>query len=241
MRTLNYILLITTTLILSSCHLNFIHCMDGSGIIIKEKRDVKDFDKINLNGGFDLYLKQGDNYSLEIETDDNLTKFVRSNVEERELEISETKSICTKIKKAYVTLPNLKKITINGAGDVISSTTLQFNYLAIEGNGASSVKFEELNCPNLSIDFSGAGDIKINKGRGGNMSIRTAGAADMKIKDFQTDSAKVEISGAGDVRLWADTFLLVKIFGAGDVKYKGSNSVKVVKKVMGAGTVTKIE
>jgi hypothetical protein len=236
-----YIILAIVSTTLSSCHLNFINCLDGSGEIIKEYREVKDFDKININGGFDLSLKQGDSVSLAIEIDDNLIKYVRTNVEDRELEISETKSICTRVKRAYLTVPNLKKITINGAGDIIARSPININFLEIEGNGASSIRFEELNCPNLSIDLSGAGDIRINKGIGGNLSVRASGAADLKMKEFKTDSSKVEISGAGDIQLWADTFLLVKVFGAGDVKYKSSGNTKVVKKIMGAGSVTKID
>jgi hypothetical protein len=241
MKTRIYILLALIGLTATSCHLNFINCLDGSGEIIRESREVKNFDKINLNGGFDISLKQGDSISLIVETDDNLVKYVRTNVDERELEITETKSICTRVKKIYLTVPNLKKITINGAGEIIAKSPVHYNYLEIEGNGASSVRFEELNCPNLAIDISGAGDIRVNKGRGGNLAIRASGAADVKMKDFQTDSSKVEISGAGDVQLWVDTFLLVKVFGAGDVKYKSNQNTKVVKKVMGAGSVTKIE
>lgn len=241
MKTHIYILIALLGLTASSCHLNYINCFDGSGEIIREKRTVEDFDKINLNGGFDLSLKQGDSIILEIETDDNLIKYVRTNVDQRELEISETKSICTKIKKAYLTVPNLKKISINGAGDVFAKSPVTFNYLEIEGNGASSLIFEELNCPNLSIDISGAGDVRINKGIGGNLSVRASGAADLKMRDFKTDSSKVEISGAGDIQLWTESFLLVKVLGAGDVKYRGNQNTKVVKKIMGAGSVKKIE
>jgi hypothetical protein len=241
MKVRNYIILILVASVVSSCHLNFINCMEGSGEVVRITRNVSDFDKINLNGGFDLNIKQGDSVKLEIEIDQNLEKFIRTNVEDRELEIIETKSICTKIKRAYLTVPNLKKINISGSGEIYSKSPLNFNYLEIQGNGASEIRFAELNCPNLSIDLSGAGDVRINKGKGENLSVRTSGASDIRMSDFQTDSTKVEISGAGDVNVWVNTFLLVKIFGAGDVKYRGTKDTKIVEKIMGTGSVKKIE
>lgn len=238
MRKYYYILFILPlALAVNSCYLSSVNCLDGSGEITKESRNVGDFDKISLDGGIDLYLKQGDSISIAVEIDDNLIKYLRTTVEDRELTITETKSLCSKIKKAYIVVPNLKKITINGAGSIIAKSPINFNYLAIEGNGASDVYFQELNCPNLSIDLSGSGDVKIDNGIGGNLAIRTSGAGDIRMTNFKTDSAKVEISGAGDVRIWPETFLLVKIFGAGDISYKGNP--KILKKIIGAGSVTK--
>ncbi|OGU57596.1 MAG: hypothetical protein A2X64_09095 [Ignavibacteria bacterium GWF2_33_9] len=217
------------------------NCLEGSGEIVKTDRKLPHFDSIYLNGGFDLYLIQSDTQKVEVEIDDNLDKYIRTAVNNNELEIIETKSVCTKIKRIHLYTPNLKKIRINGATDIIGKTPISFNYLEINASGASSMRMEEFNCENLKIDLSGAADIRINKGRGGNLLIRASGATDIKMKDFFADSCKVEISGAGDITLSAETFLLVKVFGAGDVKYKSSKDTKVVKKIMGAGSVTKIE
>jgi hypothetical protein len=235
-----YILFILPLLFgVNGCYLSSVNCLDGSGEITKENRNVGDFDKIYIDGGLDLYIKQGDSISLAVEIDDNLIKYLRTTVDDRELTISESKSLCSKIKKAYIVVPNLKQITISGAGSVIAKSPINLNYLQIEGNGASDVYFQELNCPNLSIDLSGSGDLKIDKGIGGNLAIRTSGAGDIRMSNFKADSAKVEISGAGDVRIWSDTFLLIKIFGAGDISYKGNP--KIVKKIVGAGSVTKLD
>jgi hypothetical protein len=232
-------IILPLTFTMNSCFLTSVNCLDGSGEILREERKVADFDKLSIDGGLDLYLKQGDSTLLQIEVDDNLAKYIHTEVIDRELQITETKSLCSKIKRAYLTIPNLKELTINGAGKIIANSKISFNYLQIEGNGASDGYFEDLNCPNLMVDLSGSGDARINKGIGGNLSIRISGAGDVKFKDFAVDSAKVEISGAGDVLLQSNTFLLVKIFGAGDVKYKGSP--KLVKKIVGAGTVHQIE
>lgn len=236
-----YILLFFTSMLLSSCHLAMMNCYDGSGEIVMDERKVASFDKIKLNSSYDIYLYQGDSSTIMVEIDDNLLKYVRATVTDRVLEIEDTKSICTKIKKAYITTPNLKKIQINGAGDIIANKPLHYNYLDIEINGATDIFFRELNCPNMKIGIAGAGDIVVESGNGGNLFIQASGAGDINFSNFRTDSTKVEISGVGDVSVWADKFLLLKIFGAGDVQYKGTDSTKVVKKIMGAGSVNRIK
>lgn len=236
-----YIFLITISIVLSSCHLALMDCHEGSGEIIKEERNVAKFDKIKSNGGFDIYIFQADSNSVIVETDDNLAKYIRTSVIDRELEIDEVKTLCTKIKKIYITSPNFKRMEINGAGRVDARKTIKINYLEIESNGASEIQFEDLFCPNLKVGLSGAGDLRIKKGQGGNLHIQTAGAGDIKAIDFPVDSVKIEISGAGDANVYAKKFLIVKIFGAGDVSYRGSDSTKVVKKILGAGSVTKIK
>lgn len=236
-----YIFLIVIASVLTSCHLALMDCHDGSGEIVKEERNVTKFDKIKTNGGFDIYLYQADSNSVIVEIDDNLAKYVRTSVIDQELEIDEIKSLCTKIKKIYITSPNFKRLEINGAGNVYSRNTMKINYLEVESNGASEVLFEDLYCPNLKVGLSGAGDLQIKKGQGGNFHIQTAGAGDIKASEFVTDSVKIEISGAGDAIVNARKFLIVKIFGAGDVSYRGTDSTKVVKKILGAGSVSRMK
>lgn len=236
-----YIFLAAIAVALSSCHLALMDCHDGSGEIIKEERNVAKFDKVKSNGGFDIYLYQADSSSVIVEIDDNLAKYVRTTVIDQELEIDEIKSLCTKIKKIYITSPNIKRLEINGAGNVYSRNTFKINYLEVETNGASEVQFDDLYCPNLRVGLSGAGDFRIKKGRGGNFHIQTAGAGDIKASEFVADSVKIEISGAGDANVNASKFLIVKIFGAGDVSYRGTDSTKVVKKILGAGSVSKMK
>lgn len=241
MNKIKYIFFILFSITLSSCHLALMDCHDGSGEIIKEERNIGKFDKIKSNGGFDIYLFQADSNSVIVETDDNLAKYVRTSVIDQELEIDEIKTLCTKIKKIYITSPNVKRIEINGSAKIDARNTMKFNYLEVESNGASEIIFEELNCPNLKVGLSGSGDFRIKKGQGGNFHIQTAGAGDIKAIDFPADSIKVEISGAGDANVNAKKFLIVKIFGAGDVSYRGTDSTKVIRKILGAGSINKIK
>lgn len=241
MKRIFIIFFITTLIILTSCHLTLMDCNDGSGEIIKEERNIGKFDKIKANGAFDIYLYQTDSNLVIVEIDDNLAKYVRTSVVDNELEIDEVKSLCTKIKKIYISSPNYKRLEINGASNVFARNPLKIKYLEVETNGASSTQFEELYCPNLKVSISGAGEFRIKKGKGGNFHIQGTGAGDIKAFDFPSDSIKVEISGAGNAEINARTFLLVKIFGSGDVSYRASDSTKVVKKVLGAGNINKVK
>lgn len=241
MRTVYYIFLLILSYILSACHLTIMDCHDGSGEIIKEERSVGKFDRIKANGEFDLYLYQSDSNSVIVEIDDNLTKYIRVSVVDNELEIDEVKTLCTKIKKIYITSPRFKKLEINGSSKVHFRNSIKTNYIELASNGAADIIFEDLDSPNLKAELSGAGNLTIKKGKGGNFHLITSGAGNTNALDFPSDSIKVEISGAGEAIVNAKKFLLIKIFGAGDVKFKSTDSTTVIRRVLGAGDIQKIK
>ena len=75
--------LLSLTLLLScNANLNLNDGIDGSGNIITEKRTVSEsFDKISSSTGVSVIVEQGSPSNIEVETDDNLMKYVITKVE----------------------------------------------------------------------------------------------------------------------------------------------------------------
>ena len=48
----------------------------GSGKLITESREVREFDRIVLNGSGEVVITQGDEESLSVETDDNIMPYI---------------------------------------------------------------------------------------------------------------------------------------------------------------------
>ena len=55
--------------------------------MITETRQVSNFDSIELSGSGDVIVTQGGSESLAIETDDNVMKYVKAEVEGRTLKL----------------------------------------------------------------------------------------------------------------------------------------------------------
>ena len=74
-------------LFITACGLGTIQ---GSGDVITESRDVSGFDSVSLSGIGRVIITQGDDESLTIETDDNLMKYITSEVRDGTLELGDT-------------------------------------------------------------------------------------------------------------------------------------------------------
>src|SRR5262245_26325987 len=65
----------------------------GSGHASTEKRDVSGFDSVEVSGIFQVEIVSGKDFSVEVQTDDNLVQFVKTEVDGSTLEISLDKKV----------------------------------------------------------------------------------------------------------------------------------------------------
>ncbi len=122
----NYIYIFIFAL-LSGCDTDSgIDCFKTSGEISQEDIALSFFDKVNVGHRVKLFIKQGDEQRVILETGENLRKKIKLNISENRLHI-ENGNACNLVRdygitKVFITVPNLTEIR-NGSG------------LAIEGQG----------------------------------------------------------------------------------------------------------
>ena len=222
--------------------LTLISALAYAGEPISQTREVSGFDKIEVNGAYDLYITQGKEYSLRIEAEPEVQEKIKTEVKDGQLRITQKKHkiqigiFKSKTRKIYVTLPELKELCINGSSDVIGQNKFKAGNLSLLVNGSGDIDLE-LEASDLSTSIRGSGDIKL-KGNAENFVITIAGSGDVSAYDLASLKATVSISGAGDCKVNASQELTVNIAGTGDVSYQGSPKV-VTKNVSGVGRVHK--
>ena len=227
-------LLAIAVLILSACAVTTVR---GSGKVVTEEREVSGFEGVTLSGIGKVIITQGDEESLAIETDDNLMRYIESEVRDGRLEL----------RIAEDTIPISSRPIIYRVS-VIDLTTL-------DSSGVGSFEVDALDTDRLQVTLSGAGDIDIDSLSAADLDVRASGAGNLKISgvvetqeldlsgvggytatDLKSQTAAVRISGAGSAVVWVLDTLDVEISGAGNVEYYGSPSVD--QDISGAGRVT---
>jgi hypothetical protein len=173
----------------------------GSGDLAKEARKVAGFTGIDVSNVFQVeYMPQND-FSVEVEADENLLPLIRTDVKGDTLHISLKKSVSTDNPlRVRIGAPALASIDISGAASVI----------------AADVKNDS-----LSIDASGASKVSV-KGEVSRLTIDVSGAAKIDAEDLRTQKAKVEASGASIVGVNVTGDLDAETSGASKVVYAGS-------------------
>jgi hypothetical protein len=211
----------------------------GSGNVVSEEREVSGFTGIALVSSGDVVITQGAQESLTIEAEDNLLPLLETTVENGllVLGVKDGETIQpTKDIRYFITVTNLDRLEISGAGDM-SSSDLTLDALSVDISGTGDVSIANLTLDTLSITVSGAGDVDLS-GTANSSSITVSGSGDYQACDLQSGTVGLEISGQGDAVVSATGTLTVDVSGMGDVAYVGTPEVS--QDVSGMGDVTQI-
>ncbi len=182
----NTILISILFLLLTGCNTpNGSDCFQTAGTIVKEQATVPFFDKILVNPGVELILKEGSPQEVTIETGKNLMPDIVLTVNENKLEISDTNQ-CNLIRdyeitKVYITSPNITEIRSSSEYPVRSDGLLTYPSLSLIAENFlndylnSGDFYMDLNITNLSIIANGSSIFYLS-GMADSMDINFAGA-----------------------------------------------------------------
>lgn len=254
MKTLLLPLLAITALFLNACGMNMII---GSGKLINETREAKDFEQVVLSVPARLVLTQSENESLEISAEDNLLPYIHTKVENGVLSIylePEFTSIRpTEEILIRLSAKSISAVTINGSGNV-ESEAINAEALTFRINGSGEIAVGEIEASRLSATISGAGKMHFDNIAAKTTSMRIEGSGKYLIagksieaqlsidgsgriqaQNLECEQVQASITGAGNISVWASERLTATITGSGDIAYQGQ--AKVSKTIIGSGSI----
>ena len=189
--------------------------VQGSGNLVSEKRDLRDFDGIDVGGVFQVEIVAQKDFSVEIEADDNLLPLIKTEVRGGTLTIETERTFSTRNTiKVRISAPNIERMEISGA---------------------SNVSLVAAKTENLQIDSSGASKISVS-GEAGDLIVDVSGAGKIDAENLKSERVTIDASGASSVSVYAVTELKADASGASKIIYSGSPK-ELVKKISGASSV----
>lgn len=190
-----------------------------------EVRSVSTFSSIKVSGGIEVYLSQGDSYSLAVSATeskyrDNILTEVRNGI----LVISyndhfRLRSGDKKL-RAYISFRTLESLEASGACEIIITGELNANSMRLRLSGACDIK-GAVKIEDLALDVSGASTVKIS-GTAQNLNLSASGASDVKNYDFVVQNCVAGLSGASDVRITINNSISGSASGASTLHYEGN-------------------
>ena len=210
--------------------------IQGSGTNVKNAIPVDAFTKIDIQGVFDVILKQGAEYNVVIDADEKLQEHIEVDVKNGVLTVSTGK---VKIKKSnravvIVTFIELEEIIHSGVGDISSLNTITCKKLSLEMIGVGDAELS-LNCESLELDYNGVGDVVL-EGIATVASFEVNGVGDLKAYELVVENMELEQSGVGNSEIKVTNELSIEFNGVGNVRYAGNPKIKSISK-SGIGSV----
>lgn len=194
-------------------------------------RDVTSFSGIKVSGGIDVYLSQGNDYSLAVSaSDEKYVDDIKTEVQNGILHIYYDGGFAhnsgNKKLRAYISFKTLESIEGSGASDFYINGSFKANSLLIKLSGASDIK-GIVDISNLSLELTGASTVKIG-GKAQNLRLSASGASDVKNYDLTVENCIAKLSGASDVRITVINSIEASASGASTLFYHGNPDKKEV-------------
>lgn len=187
----------------------------GSGVAATEVRELSGFNAVDVGGVFQVEITAGKDHRVEIEADDNLLQYIRTEVNGHVLKLSTSESI-----KPH---------------DPIRVRIWAPSIEDLDASGASKVSLIGINNSDLTVDISGASKIKL-EGETRSLSIDASGAAAVDAENLKSENANVDASGASHISVFVTGSLVSEASGASKIKYAG-DPTSVEKNSSGAGKI----
>lgn len=208
----------------------------GSGEVVTETRRVSGVSAVELSGIGTLIIEQGRKESLDITAEDNLLKYLKSDVNGRNLRLGVDDFVSIEPTKEiiyHLTVKNLERIEISGLGN-IEIEALETSELDFEISGSGNAYIGNLQADSLNLLVSGLGNMEIG-GSVEDQRIELSGAGNYDAEDLKSNKARIEISGTGKAEMWVENELDVELSGMGNLQYYGSPILST--EMSGMGTV----
>ena len=188
----------------------------GDGVDATERREVAEFDAIQVATSFDVKVSVGGEQAVVLHGDQNILPHVRTAVRGRSLEVTMDQGSYRFESPTWIeiTVPELRAYSLAGSGDC-----------EIAGIDRES----------FSLSLTGSGDIRA-VGRTDHLSISVSGSGDLELTELKAREAKVDVTGSADLVLHVSEALMVHISGSADVLYEGRPDVTA--SITGSGSVS---
>jgi hypothetical protein len=235
-----FVVTLVSSIVFSSCHFSS-NGIKGNGNLKTESRNVTGFSGVNVSGSTDVYVKQDSVFSVRVEAEENLLKYIITETKSNILYIHQedgTSLSTSKPIKVYVSGPSFNNFGASGACNIYSENKISSaDAIIISLSGSSDVKME-LKAPAVDANLAGSGTIAL-KGETKELKIDGSGSTDIKCFDMLTENTSVSLSGSANAEVFASVKLEVHASGSADIKYKGNCAVS--QDINGAGSVKKVE
>jgi len=195
-------------------HFNF-GGVKGSGNVITQTRDLSGFHAIEVSNTLQVDVTAQKDFSVAVETDDNIVPLIRTEVSGGVLHISCDKHVSTSGNiRIHVSAPDIDNVEVSGASNVT---------VAGVKNAA------------LSIDVSGASKVKVD-GEASQLKADASGASKIDTQNLTAENATVSTSGASGANVNVTGSLKADASGASHINYSGTPK-DIQKKTSGASSV----
>jgi len=222
-------------LFMSSCafDINFGQGKHGNGVVVEDSRNVyEEFTVVSASEGLDVYVTQADEFSIEVEADENIIDLIGTDIKNGKLRIHAIENIGRATKKVYVSMPNITGLESSSGADLIATNVIETDKIKLNSSSGADLKLE-VKADEVSADASSGADIRLS-GETNVLRVDASSGSDIKARDLLSKICNADASSGADITVSVSESLVADASSGADIKYSGDANVQSKKSASGS-------
>ena len=212
--------------------------VNGNGHVTEQTRNVGSFTGIEVTHGMNVYLVQGSPAKVTVVADENLHKYIETEIEGGVLKISTSEHIRkAREKKVMVVVENLEQISSEAGSNVFSQGMISSGHLTLSAFAGSNLKLE-LNVNRLNAKCS-AGANMLLSGKAKEADLRASSGANIRGERLEIDRCRAKTSSGANVFFNVSEELDAESSSGGNIFYWGNPSKTNISSSSGGNIIKK--
>lgn len=226
-------------------HLESLPFSDGK--TVTEVRNIRNFEKIEINGSPSVYYTQADTFSVKVKGPESLIEEIITEREGETLKIRNRGKVGVfnfsfdggESAAVYVTSPDLIDVRLNGSGDFVCDRRLDTDNIKLVVRGSGDLSVTDLISDRCDVELVGSGDIHIENLEAKEVSAVLIGSGDIDLNLRNVADTRLALKGSGDIdAVFEEGCQSVdcELNGSGDIDLKGRIG-QIKSKKRGSGDI----
>lgn len=210
----------------------------GSGNIISDNRNLAAFKGVKASSGFEVEIKTGMPQTVMVEADDNLMKYIITEVDNGMLRIGirDNTSLHDAHLKVFVTAPEINKVLASSAAEITVKNWLRSTgKISLDASSGGKI-VTDLDAPEVDAEASSGSTLKL-KGQTMNLKAKASSGGSIKAPGLLSENATANSSSGSSINLHASVSLKASASSGATIRYRGAANVS--KEESSGGSVEK--
>lgn len=233
----------------------------GSGKVITEKKDFKNFTSLDISSAFEVDIIQSSTYSVEISADEDLFDYIEVSQTGSDLKIYLSPrhiftdfTLGNRVLKVVISMASLHELELSGASKGKITGFQSASPLRLDISGATTLKLINISAGDTDFEVSGASKLTGNLTAGkaefnvsgassmelsgvtNDMEIEVSGASRADLEEFRAENVDVNLSGASEATVYVNKMLDIEVSGASRLYFVGNPTLGETD-ISGASTI----
>jgi len=217
----------------TSCFIDNFTGVKGNGNVISENRKIDaDFDAIKVSQGIELQLTQSEDFSLNVEADENIMDLLKTEVKGNTLYVSFEKNVYRATsRKVYLSKAIINSLATSSGAHIVSENNLKSENLDLDASSGSFIKVKTT-AHFVQCETSSGASMKVS-GVTKSFKVSASSGSTIHADDLESENTTAKVSSGANIDVYASESLTAKASSGGDIDYAGNP--KVINKDTSSG------